>query len=630
MSGFAAIVRFDGARADTRMLARMLDAIDYRGPDGRQEWTNGQVAIGHLMLHTTTESLSETQPVTDGGENFVLAMDGWLANPTELRSDLSASGALLRNHTDAELVLRAYETWGDNCPRHVDGEYAFVIWDERRRELVCVKDHAGTRPLHYHWDTRRLLVASDMAGVLAAADFDPRPNRGMIAEQLASAFYSTDETLWQGVMRLQPAHLMRASGEGLRLQRHWVPSLEVSIRYAHDEDYQAHYRELLEDCVRRSSRTHQRIACEVSGGHDSSAIFSLAHGLSDQGRLLAPSLAGFTYNFGADTSAQTTDLPYARAVGRFLGREIQEVTPFMPPLDWFAERGQTDRDLPPYPNAAMSVAIGTAVNAAGIRVVLNGEGGDEFFGSPFSFCYAEQLFERDWRSLRLSLREDIAAFGPGQAFRMLYSGGLGFLVPSRLRELRRWLRQTIEPSGSDRQLLLPNLKQLLNERRLDAELDRALIPRNPARGSLRMTLEDGFMAYVRDFISRNCARNHYDVRSPLYARRLIEFAFGVPERQRRQGNVNKVMHLRALSRHLPAEVLARQSKAKFNASFVRQLDSARDLMLGDLSKYGSDWLDVCAFEKFYREYEGQPTESMSIYGLWTAFGIWNLFGHKTL
>lgn len=625
LSGFAAVIRFDGAPVDTRMLARMLDAIDYRGPDGRREWTNGQAAIGHLMLHTTAESLAETQPLANNEGSLVLAMDGWLANPVELRLELTARGAALRTDTDAELVLRAYETWGEDCPHHVDGEYAFLLWDERRRELVCMKDHAGTRPLHYHWDGRRLLVASDLAGVLAAGDFEPRPNRGMIAEHLASQWYSADETLWEGVMRLLPAHQLRAGATGPRLRRHWTPPSEVGVRYGSDKDYQAHYRELLQDCVRRASRSHRAIACEVSGGHDSSAIFSLADQLLNDGRLLAPDLTGYTYNFGSDADDYTHDLPYARAIGAFLGREIHEVRPFMPELQWFAQRGRADLDLPPYPNAAMAVAIGRALTGGGSRVALSGEGGDEFIGSHYPFYYAEHLLERDWSALASSLQDDAAAFGTGRTMRMFYQFGIGAVMPPAVREMRRRFRRSPAQISPGRGLLSAELQNLLDERgRRAGRLNSATV-RNPGARSLRMTLESGITTYARDFISRNSARLGYEARSPLYSRNMLEFAFSVPERQRRRGAINKHMHLGALANDLPPQVLARTSKATFNLAFVRQLDKAREAMILTVLQSGIDWLEPEGVRELYRKYDREPTGTKPIYGLWAAFGCLNLF-----
>ena len=113
----------------------MTGAMPYRGPDGITHWHAGPVALGHCMMHATSESLDERQPLANESGSLVLAMDGYLSNWEELRQTLRDRGVRLRDRSDAELVLRAYETWGEDCPCHLDGEYAFVIWDAARRDI---------------------------------------------------------------------------------------------------------------------------------------------------------------------------------------------------------------------------------------------------------------------------------------------------------------------------------------------------------------------------------------------------------------------------------------------------------------------------------------------------------------
>ncbi len=393
MSGIAAIIRFDGGAVEPGQIEAMTAAMAYRQADGIAHWRRGGAALGHLMLRTTQELLEEVQPLANEDESAVLVMDGWLSNWQELRSDLLARGAKLRTRSDAELVLRAYETWGEDCPRRIDGEFAFAIWDARRRAAFCARDHAGLRPLHYQWDGQRLIVASDIAGVLAGPGVAARRNRGMIAEYIANDWISREETVWLDVLRLKPAHWLRFSQAGKASGEYWLPPFEPTIQYPRDEDYFAHYREVFADCVRRASRTHLPLSCTVSGGLDSSAIFCMAHELQRAGTLPAPGIEGYSYRF--EGNAEADEIAYARAAARHAGAPLHEVAPFLPELAWFAERGREYRDVAGYPNGAMGIAIGEQLAAAGSRVLLRGEGGDEFLaGKPF--YYQELLAARDW------------------------------------------------------------------------------------------------------------------------------------------------------------------------------------------------------------------------------------------
>jgi asparagine synthase (glutamine-hydrolysing) len=624
VSGFAAIFRFDGAPADPAALGAMIEAIAYRGPDGIRQWVSGPAAIGHLMLHTTAESLEDVQPLASEDETLVLAMDGWLANYDELRDDLLARGAVLRTRSDAELVLRAYQAWGDDCPRHLHGEYAFVVWDARRREAFCAKDHAGMRPLHYHWDGKRLLVASDLAGVLAAGDFEPRLDTGMAAEHLANHWFSLEDTLWQGVSRLLPARSMRVGAGGPVLARHWLPPLETTIRYRRDEDYVAHYRELFERCVRQAARSHAPLACEVSGGLDSSAVFAMAHKLLDEGRLPAPGLLGYTFNFGELADSDHDELAYGHAVAAHWRTQLREVRPFMPGVEWFAERGRADRDIPTYPNNAMTIGTGWAARADGCRVLLNGEGGDEFLSGNWLY-YADDLVAGDWRNLWRGFRADSAASGPRRALSHFWRYGVLSAAPPWLRGLRRRLRTgpALDESGHGFDWLSPKSRAALRARAVLTDEDVLHGIRSKGRRGLFMALMFGFGGYVHDYVQRTSARVGYEVRSPMYAKDFIDFAFAIPHRLRFHGSLGKHIHREAMRGLLPPRVLQRATKANFYTPFLRILDDHGPGMVNAMLQCGEDLVDGAGLEAVFARYQAAGSKGWT-YELWAAFGIANL------
>jgi len=150
MSGIAGVIRFDGGPVEPGLVEKMTTAIAHRGPDGIRHWIRGSVALGQCMLRTTPESLEEDQPLTNEDESLVLVMDGRVDNWEELRKELSGRDTSLRDRSDAELVLRAYEAWGQECLAHIDGDFALVIWDARRQIAFCARDRMGNKPFHYH------------------------------------------------------------------------------------------------------------------------------------------------------------------------------------------------------------------------------------------------------------------------------------------------------------------------------------------------------------------------------------------------------------------------------------------------------------------------------------------------
>ena len=624
MSGIAAVIRFDGGAVEPGTVERTTAAMAYRGPDGFAHWQRGSVALGHCMMHTTTESLEEVQPLCNEDSSLVLVMDGWLSNWEELRTDLLSRGARLRTRSDAELVLRAYEIWGDDCPKHIDGEFAFLIWDARRQEAYCARDHAGLRALNYHWDGKRLVVASDIVGVLAVPDVPQVMNRGFIAELITFEVHSRTETVWQGVMRALPARWMRFGCDGEKSGSYWAPPLEVSIRYKTDEEYFEHYRTLFADCVRRSSRSHLPIACDVSGGHDSSAIFCMAHTLLREGRLPAPQIKGYTYLSEAGSAGD--EIEYARAVGAHVGEVLQEVPPFMPELEWFIQRGRDDRDSMPYPNGAMATSTGQALTADGCRISLNGEGGDEWLTGR-TWYYTEQLQERDWHSLRQSFREDRAEFGLVRTTLAFLRFGVAPLLPRKLLNIRhKFTSKERLRNFHGAVWLSPDLTKIWRDRR--AKQDRFAFHGvgNLARRAMMMELCNAFSGFMHERMLRQAARGGYELRFPMYGRRFVEFAFATPERMRLRGNVAKFMHLRSLGGIIPELVANRRSKGEFSLAFTRHLDKMRKLLIEALPLNGNGNLDSQGMAQLYDFYEKAPYGSKPIWDLWGIFSCEGVFG----
>lgn len=619
MSGIAAIIRFDGGQVEPGSIEMITEALSYRGPDGIQHRALGSVALGHCMLHTTLESLEEHQPLFNEDESVALVMDGWLGNWEELRSELLSKGAHLRTRSDAELVLRAYERWGEDCPSHLEGEFAFVVWNGRRCEALCVRDHAGLRPLHYSWDGKRLIVASDIAGVLAVPGVEQRPNRGMIAEYMASEFISEDETIWCDVMRLPLASHAVFAREGTRITRYWSPQPKASIRYQRDEDYFEQYRELFAECVRRASRTHLPLACEVSGGIDSSAVFAMAHRLHKEGRLQAPSVRGYTLRFDA-SNRDADEIEYARAVGEYVGEEIMEVSPFFPDLPWFEERGREDRDIPPYPSGVMGLALGERAVRDGARVILSGSGGDEWLdGSPL--YYAEAMAAKNWSALYRYFREDVSQVGLSLSAWWIFRFGFAQFLPPRALKLRHKVLTALgQRKPDDRYWLSTELRELLQLRR--ARIQQDLCWRDSFRTRLGISRwhDDRFNCISCNQGARNCARTGFERRSPMFSRRFIEFAFAIPERLRSRGGMNKFIHRKALAGLLPDVVANRATKAEFSLSFSRLLDEMRELFVEDLPRNGGGCLDAKGMDRLFGSYR---TAGNSIWELWGIFGCEN-------
>ena len=625
MSGIAGIIRFDGGPVEPGQIEKMTGAMSYRGPDGINHRVVGPVALGQCMFRTTSESLEETQPLTNEEESLVLVMDGWLSNWKELRAELLAKSVRLRTRADAELVLRAYEAWGADSLAHIEGDFAFVIWDARRGEAFCARDRLGNKPFFYHWNEKQLIFASELTPVLEHPSTPETPNEGMIAEFLASQWFTRDETLWAGIFRLVAAHKMSATGRGLKIERYWSPDLSEALPFRRDEEYFEHYRELFADCVRRASRSQSPVAYEVSGGLDSSAIFCMAEKLRHDGRLPAPGADGYTLDFTGDQGAD--EMHYARSVGRHLGRTIHEAPPFMPPAAWYADHARVCRDFPGFPNGAMVIGLDQQM-APKHRVALNGLGGDEFLDGSRLY-YVEHLLQGQWRQLYQALRRDIDASGRRQAVDWLVRCGIVGALPRPVQQGLRKTKQILtagrgrgdNPSDSQSLYwLTAEMRRHVADRRQRSELHSRQLRCTAVHRGLLKSLNYPFSDHAMELTDRVSSMGQIERRAPMRDHRFVQFAFSTPEQLRLRGNVSKFIHRQALRDLLPDSVRERTDKAEFSLVFWNQLCEIIPKLSGPIARERRQWVTPAGVDTLYRELSREGEH------FWPAWILWSLYG----
>jgi asparagine synthase (glutamine-hydrolysing) len=628
VSGIAGIIRFDGASADPALLQQMTSALGHRGPDGISHWTQRMAALGHCMLRTTPESLDEAQPLASDDGGLVLVMDGRVDNREELRAELAGRGVVPRGRSDAALILCAYDTWERRCPEHIEGDFAFVIWDARRRQAFCARDRSGNKPFIYHWDGRTFAFASEAHAILALPWVRREFNEGMLAEYLGNEWYSKDETFWKGVMRLPGAHRMDVQAAGVRVERYWEPDLFAERPYTREEDHIEHYRALFSSIVGRLSRSHLPAAFEVSGGLDSSAILAMATSLRRAGNLAAPGIEGYTLDFTGDPDAD--EMAYARSVGEHLGIRIHEVPPSHRPLEWYRDLARHDGEFPGYPNGTMALELRERAREAGCRVLLAGEGGDEWLGlGRPGYYYAEELAASNWRAALACARADAGTLGAAAAGRWFLRSGVVPLLPEAVKEVGRRARTIMSTSNavtmSPRQdWLAPALRKVLDERREQCQPRRNPHVHHRTQRLQLLAFHDAYGAIAREAEERSAARQGLELRLPFSDSRIIQFAFSSPERLRSLGRTTKRFHRLAMQDLLPATVLTRTTKADFMGTFRRQIDECEPELAAITGAGRRGWVDP-GVANSYLQGRRQP-------GLagWVEWRIWSLVGCDAL
>lgn len=371
MCGIAGILTFDpDDRVDVPRLRRMRDTIIHRGPDGSGLFVDGPVGLAHRRLAIVDVNRGQ-QPMSNEDGLVNVVFNGEIYNHRDLRPGLEARGHVYRTHSDTETILHAYEEHGDRTPEVLHGMFAFAIWDSSRQKLLLARDRLGIKPLYYAIIGQELLFASEIKAIIAVLPSAPALDQSQLPEFLANGFVTGEHTLFTGIKRLLPGHILTWSARaGVQTKQYWrVPEdaepSGQSFNAASDT-----LREQLFASVRRHLMSDVPLGVFLSGGVDSTALAAIAT------RLMPDQLKTFSVGF-ADRDAN--ELGYARQSAEALGTEHRDVV--ISPMEFFSAlpRLVWHEDEPiAFPSSVPLNAV-SQLASEHVKVVLTGEGADELF-----------------------------------------------------------------------------------------------------------------------------------------------------------------------------------------------------------------------------------------------------------
>ncbi len=527
MSGIAGIIHFDGAPVEPGQVEKMTKAMATRGPHGVDHWVKGSIALGQGMLRTTPESLEETQPLANDDESLVLVMDGRVDNYEELRRVILGRGAMLRNRSDAELVLRAYEIWGETCPDRIIGEFVFFIWDARHRRLFGARDAAGTRHFYYHAGSGWFGFASEINGLLALGRIEPRLNESRLLDYLVEEFDRDDEigTFYHGICRLPAGHAMSVTERGTKIWRYWEPGNLPQNHFASLDDCSEAFLEQFRIAVRCRLRSIGPVGAMLSGGLDSSSIVGLI--CKEFRNELKQPLK--TFSLIREDRENCPDWKYIQEM-----LKDDWIDPVIVTSAAAREACRRYVDGIKYLNEPFALSGGfcdslvyDAAIKDGCRVVMDGMAGDLLFyhsarsmGAVFNGDKVSQLPAMIAAWYRHRLIGEPGSF----AWMALYR-----LTPEPLCVLYRKLRDKFGPLGNDLKLLHRHTaRQLLAARRSERRLSEARFAPGDDQSGHARNFTSGLLSFAHEVNGQIALSNGVEPRSPFSDRRMIEFAIQMP------------------------------------------------------------------------------------------------------
>jgi asparagine synthase (glutamine-hydrolysing) len=369
MCGIAGFVDVEPSPAEPReaLLRRMCEAIRHRGPDDEGVHVDGLAAIGMRRL-AIIDVNSGHQPMTGEDGRIVVVFNGEIYNFRELAAELQALGHRFRTRSDTEVIVHAWEQWGEAALSRLNGMFGIAVWDGATRTLWLARDRAGIKPLHYAIDGGRLVFGSEIKSLLA----DPRVPRALDPHALdhyCSFLYTPpDRSIFAGIRKLPPGHALRWRDGGVHTWRYW--DLPDETFRGTEEEAALTLRSILRDAVRSHMISDVPLGAFLSGGVDSSIVVGLMAEASRQ--------PVKTFSIGFEESS-FNELPYARAVASRFGTDHHEFV-VRPDALSILDRLIAHFDEPFGDASAIPTWYVSEIAGRHVTVVLSGDGGDELFG----------------------------------------------------------------------------------------------------------------------------------------------------------------------------------------------------------------------------------------------------------
>ena len=558
MSGIAAVLE----RGDLQpgLVQAMLARLAHRGPDraGTLQSESEAVGIAQCALDTTVEDTLDPVPLRrrahDGGELWIAA---------DARIDvreglLEQGGAAGEPASDAELILRAYERWGEDCTNHLVGDYAFVIWDARRKRLVCARDPVGVRHLYYRDDAHGFRCASEMAALFADSRVPRRVDLHSMRLFLAYRYDEQGDTLWEGVRALAAGHRCVATRDGLTLTRFWAPSPARVYVGRTPADRAEQMRATLTEAVRCRLRSRSPVAANLSGGLDSSSVVSLAARLLVEGRT-STHVTAMRLSF---PGLECDERRYSDAVVERWNLPVVTCEPLLQRDLCRPDPAQSAGDVCFHPSVAMREPMFDAAAERGIRTMLTGLGSDQLMHQTGFECASLFLHGRPGAAFS----EARAGRSRAGALRRVLRAGLVPLMPSSVENAVRRLRG--QGSGS-MPWLSPTTARAVAAHEHEARTRESKLHKDPATAHMIETVTHGSdVGFALARVDRHAARRQVEERHPFFDVRVVDLLLAFPCEERFDRGLKKPVLRRAMAGTLPSLIQNRRHPTHFG-SYIR-------------------------------------------------------------
>ena len=580
MCGICGKLNFDPQESvEPRLIERMMDLIHHRGPDGAGEYRSGPVGLGHRRL-SIIDLKTGVQPMSNEDGMVWVVYNGEIYNYPELRTGLQAQGHKFKSTTDTEVIVHLYEEVGVESVAQLRGMFAFALWDERKKFLLIARDRVGIKPLYYTNTGRSLIFGSEIKVLLADPSVLKSINLRAIDRFFSYGYLPGNETLFEGIFKLDPGHYLTVSEGRTDIQPFWDLHFAASPRWKNYNEAMAALQGLLRRTVKDHMISDVPVGVLLSGGVDSTGVLSYVVEQTDK--------PVHTFTIGFSGMEFADERPYARLASQRYGTEHHEISltagdfsDFLPKFVWHMEEPVFE------PPAVALYFVARLARESGVKVLLSGEGGDEAFGGY-----------QNYRNLLL-LEGLKSAFGPARGllrFLLQAMGQAGLKRIGRYSSLvdpslsKYYLSRTETPYSAfnlmKKSLYTKEFVNALGDNKSDAPTHR-LFEQFDGKSPLNRMLYIDTKTWLPDDLlikaDKMTMATSVELRVPLLDFQVLEFAASLPQRFKVWGWSTKRILKASLEESVPAVILKRK-KTGFPVPYDRWLcnemqDFVRDTIL---------------------------------------------------
>jgi len=572
---------------DPALLQAMGDITRHRGPDDSGVYVAPELMLGMRRL-SIIDVAGGHQPIPNEDETVWVVCNGEIYNFRELGQRLRTAGHRFRSGSDAEVIVHAYEEYGDDFVQHLDGMYGFALWDARRHRLLIGRDRLGIKPIYYREEEERLVFASEAKAILQVSGVQAQIDPGGLSEYLALGYVPAPLSLLRGIRKLPPASLMVCErGERPTIHCYWRLPRAVDWTTSEDNWIDA-VRTRLEQAVVSQMVSDVPLGAFLSGGIDSSSVVAFMARNNDQ--------PVRTYAIGFDASsggAFYNELPYARQVAERFGtihKEIvvrPDVADLLPRLIWHMDEPVADA-------AFITTYLVADFARRDVTVILSGVGGDELFGGYRRYLgeYYRGYYNRLPGWLRRHVLSPVARVLPSDRHSPMMNlsrYARSFILANDMEFEERYRAYLSVFSREHRDRLLGAAPTNDVQKQGTDALDRAFAATSGADQMRRLFDVDMTTQLPDDLLlltDKMSMAKSLECRVPLLDHQLVELAARMPSQLKIRDRQLKYVLKRALTGILPDEILYRKKRgfgAPMGAWLKRELSPMLSAVLSQRS-----------------------------------------------